>query len=108
MPEQVHGVLPALITPFTDDGSAIDTGALTALVDRVINAGVGGLVPGGSTGEFTTLTNGERRQLVEVTVGAAAGESRGDRGCGNPRLDRRQKHCATDRRPHQVHPGPRV
>ena len=73
MPEQFHGVLPALITPFTDDGSAIDTGALTALVDRVINAGVGGLVPGGSTGEFTTLTNGERRLLVEVTVEAAAG-----------------------------------
>jgi 4-hydroxy-tetrahydrodipicolinate synthase len=73
MPEQFHGVLPALITPFTDDGSAIDTAALAALVDRVINAGVGGLVPGGSTGEFTTLTNGERRQLVEVTVEAAAG-----------------------------------
>jgi 4-hydroxy-tetrahydrodipicolinate synthase len=73
MPEQFHGVLPALITPFTDDGSAIDTGALTALVDRVINAGVGGLVPGGSTGEFTTLTNGERCLLVEATVEAAAG-----------------------------------
>jgi 4-hydroxy-tetrahydrodipicolinate synthase len=73
MPEQFHGVLPALITPFTDDGSAIDTSALTALVDRVINAGVGGLVPGGSTGEFTNLTNSERRQLVEVTVEAAAG-----------------------------------
>ena len=73
MPDTFHGVLPALITPFTDDGSAIDTGALTALVDRVINAGVGGLVPGGSTGEFTTLTNGERRLLVEVTVEAAAG-----------------------------------
>jgi len=73
MPEQFHGVLPALITPFTDDGSAIDTGALTALVDRVINAGVGGLVPGGSTGEFTTLTSSERRQLVEITVEAAAG-----------------------------------
>ena len=73
MPDTFHGVLPALITPFTDDGSAIDTGARTALVDRVINAGVGGLVPGGSTGEFTTLTNGERRLLVEVTVEAAAG-----------------------------------
>ena len=73
MPDTFHGVLPALITPFTDDGSAIDTGALTALVDRVINAGVSGLVPGGSTGEFTTLTNGERRLLVEVTVEAAAG-----------------------------------
>jgi 4-hydroxy-tetrahydrodipicolinate synthase len=68
-----HGVLPALITPFTDDGEAIDTGSLAAFVDRLIGAGVGGLVPGGSTGEFTTLTNAERRQLIEVTVEAAAG-----------------------------------
>jgi 4-hydroxy-tetrahydrodipicolinate synthase len=66
-------VLPALITPFTDDGSAIDTGALTAIVERLIGAGVNGLVPGGSTGEFTTLSHAERRQLVEVTVQAAGG-----------------------------------
>jgi 4-hydroxy-tetrahydrodipicolinate synthase len=73
MPEPFHGVLPALITPFTDDGDAIDTDALTAIVDRLVAAGVGGLVPGGSTGEFTTMTNAERRELVEATVDAAAG-----------------------------------
>jgi dihydrodipicolinate synthase/N-acetylneuraminate lyase len=73
MPEPFHGVLPALITPFTDDGDGIDAQALTAIVDRLVGAGVGGLVPGGSTGEFTTLTNAERRQLVEVTVEAAGG-----------------------------------
>ena len=73
MSEPFHGVLPALITPFTDDGDALDADALGANVERLIGAGVGGLVPGGSTGEFTTLTNAERRQLVEVTVEAAAG-----------------------------------
>jgi 4-hydroxy-tetrahydrodipicolinate synthase len=73
MPEPFHGVLPALITPFTEDGDAIDTHALAAIVDRLVGAGIGGLVPGGSTGEFTTLTNAERRELVEVTVEAAAG-----------------------------------
>jgi 4-hydroxy-tetrahydrodipicolinate synthase len=73
MSEPFHGVLPALITPFTDDGSAIDTGALASIVDRLIGAGVAGLVPGGSTGEFTTLSHAERRQLVETTVEAAAG-----------------------------------
>jgi 4-hydroxy-tetrahydrodipicolinate synthase len=73
MSEPFHGVLPALITPFTDNGSAIDTDALTAIVERLIGGGVGGLVPGGSTGEFTTLTHAERRQLVETTVAAAAG-----------------------------------
>jgi 4-hydroxy-tetrahydrodipicolinate synthase len=73
MSEPFHGVLPALITPFTDEGDAIDTESLAAIVDRLVGAGVGGLVPGGSTGEFTTLTNAERRQLIEVTVEAADG-----------------------------------
>ena len=73
MSEPFHGVLPALITPFTDDGSAVDADALAAIVDRLIEGGVAGLVPGGSTGEFTTLATTERRQLVEITVEAAAG-----------------------------------
>jgi 4-hydroxy-tetrahydrodipicolinate synthase len=73
MSEPFHGVLPALITPFTADGGAIDTQALAANVERLIAAGVGGLVPGGSTGEFTTLSHAERRQLTEATVAAAAG-----------------------------------
>jgi 4-hydroxy-tetrahydrodipicolinate synthase len=73
MSEPFHGVLPALITPFRDDGEAIDPEALAAIVDRVIGAGVAGLVPGGSTGEFTTLSHRERRQLIETTVEAAAG-----------------------------------
>jgi 4-hydroxy-tetrahydrodipicolinate synthase len=68
-----EGVLPALITPFTADGEAIDTQALTAIADRMIAAGAGGLVPGGSTGEFTTLTHDERRELTEVTLEAADG-----------------------------------
>lgn len=73
MTEPFHGVLAALITPFTEDGSSIDTNALRTNVDRLIGAGVAGLVPGGSTGEFTTLTRGERIQLVEATVEAAGG-----------------------------------
>jgi 4-hydroxy-tetrahydrodipicolinate synthase len=72
MPE-LHGVLPALITPFTEDGTEVDADALAAIVDRLIAAGVAGLVPGGSTGEFTTLSNAERREVIEVTVEAAAG-----------------------------------
>ena len=73
MSEPFHGVLPALVTPFTEDGAAIDTGALAAIVERLVEGGAGGLVPGGSTGEFTTLSHAERRLLVEATVDAAAG-----------------------------------
>ena len=70
---EFHGVLPALITPFSEDGGAVDTVALADNVDRLVAAGVGGLVPGGSTGEFTTLSNAERRQVTEVTIEAAGG-----------------------------------
>lgn len=73
MSELFHGVLPALITPFTEDGGAVDAAALAGNVERLIAGGVGGLVPGGSTGEFTTLSNAERRQVAEATIEAAGG-----------------------------------
>lgn len=68
-----EGVLPALITPFTDDGAAVDVPALEALVERCIAAGVTGFVSTGSTGEFMTLTHDERRLVTEAVVAAADG-----------------------------------
>lgn len=73
MSPSFEGVLPALITPFTDDGSELDAAALANLVQRCIAAGVTGLVGTGSTGEFTTLTHDERRRATELIVAAAAG-----------------------------------
>jgi dihydrodipicolinate synthase/N-acetylneuraminate lyase len=70
---QFEGVMPALITPFTPDGSAIDVEALNELVERCIAGGVAGLVATGSTGEFTTLAHHERRQITEAVVAAADG-----------------------------------
>ena len=65
-------MLPALITPFTETARDRHR-ALAAIVERLVDGGVGGLVPGGSTGEFTTLSHAERRLLVEATVEAAGG-----------------------------------
>jgi 4-hydroxy-tetrahydrodipicolinate synthase len=70
---ELEGILPALITPFTPDGADVDTAALAALVERCIAAGVGGLVPTGSTGEFPTLSPAERRTVAETVLEAAAG-----------------------------------
>jgi 4-hydroxy-tetrahydrodipicolinate synthase len=69
----LSGILVALVTPFTADGREIDAALLDAHVDRLIREGVHGLVPGGSTGEFTTLTLDERKQLTELVVKAASG-----------------------------------
>ncbi|KAL4900425.1 hypothetical protein BDW74DRAFT_188274 [Aspergillus multicolor] len=69
----LHGILVALITPFTDDGSSIDAARLESHISHLLKSGVHGLVPGGSTGEFTTLTLAERKQLTELCVKYSGG-----------------------------------
>lgn len=72
-PASIHGVMVALITPFTSDQKSIDLNALDVHIKRLLDAGVHGLVPGGSTGEFTVLSIEERKQLVEQTIKSVAG-----------------------------------
>lgn len=67
-PRELTGILVALVTPFTDDGEKIDHGRLQVHIERLINAGVHGLVPGGTTGEFTAMDLSERKELVELCV----------------------------------------
>lgn len=69
---QFEGILPAMVTPMLADGS-VDEAGLARLTNRLIAAGNGGLIPNGSTGEFQTLSNAERRRVTEVVVEAAAG-----------------------------------
>jgi 4-hydroxy-tetrahydrodipicolinate synthase len=67
-----HGVFPYLVSPVRDDGSIRDE-VLAALVEHLIAAGVHGLTPLGSTGEFAYLSWAQKRRVVEVTLAAAAG-----------------------------------
>jgi dihydrodipicolinate synthase/N-acetylneuraminate lyase len=69
----LQGVLAAIPTPFTADGSAVDADALRAQVERMIDGGLGGIVPTGTTGEFTSLTDAEYRDVIRLNVEAAAG-----------------------------------
>ncbi len=71
MTVQLRGVLTALATPFTADGS-VDETLLRAVVDRSIEGGVHGVVACGSTGEFSALSGDERRLVVETVVDQAA------------------------------------
>ena len=57
------GVATALVTPFRD--GAIDYGALSALIDMQIDAGIEALVVGGTTGEAATLSDAERYSLYK-------------------------------------------
>ena len=71
--QQFSGVLAAVVTPFTADGSAVDVDGVRRQVDHIISGGVNGLVPGGSTGEFTALTVEERKASNRAYIEAAAG-----------------------------------
>lgn len=70
---ELTGILAAVVTPFTPDGSAVDVKGIKDQVEHIVGNGVHGLVPGGSTGEFTTLTMEERKQANAAYVEAAAG-----------------------------------
>ena len=69
----LRGILAAVTTPFTADGSAVDEPVVKTQVERLVAAGIHGLVPTGTTGEFMTLTPTEYRRVVELYVQAAAG-----------------------------------
>ncbi|KAL9594811.1 MAG: hypothetical protein Q9219_006825 [cf. Caloplaca sp. 3 TL-2023] len=71
--DTLHGILVALITPFTDGGHEVDEKRLQAHILHMVEAGVHGLVPGGTTGEFTAMSLDERKQLLELCIKYADG-----------------------------------
>ena len=73
MARELRGILSALATPFTADGAEIDEAGLRELVDGNIEAGIHGLIPCGSTGEFFVLTRDERKRVAEIVRDQARG-----------------------------------
>jgi len=69
----LDGILVALITPFTANGLGVNTGVIPALLDKMAQAGVAGVIPCGSTGEFNALSTAERKVVTEAVTTAAAG-----------------------------------
>lgn len=65
-----HGVFPYLVSPIDADGE-VSAQVLTRLCQDLMAAGVHGLTPLGSTGEFAYLNPAQRRRVVEVVVQAA-------------------------------------
>lgn len=69
---EFRGVFPYLVSPIDDTGRVRDA-VLARLVEDLIRAGVHGLTPLGSTGEFAYLNRAQRHRVVEVVVEAAHG-----------------------------------
>ncbi len=66
----LHGVFPYLVSPIDAQGH-IKTDVLGRLSDDLIKAGVHGLTPLGSTGEFAYLNREQRETVVRTTIEAA-------------------------------------
>ena len=67
-----HGVFPYLVSPIDSNGN-IRADVLGRLCDDLIKAGVHGLTPLGSTGEFAYLNQAQRTAVVQTTIEAAKG-----------------------------------
>lgn len=75
------GSIPALVTPFRD--GVFDESAFRRLVDWQIEQGSSALVPCGTTGEASTLSNAEHHRVIEVCIEQAAGRVPVIAGCGS-------------------------
>ena len=75
------GSIPALATPFRD--GSFDESAFRKLVDWQIESGSSALVPCGTTGEASTLSNAEHHRVIEVCIEQAAGRVPVIAGCGS-------------------------
>ena len=75
------GVYTAMVTPFTN--GRVDFKAFEKTIEFQIEAGVHGLVPVGTTGETSTLSMEEHRDIVQLCVEKAAGRVKVIAGAGS-------------------------
>ena len=72
MAERITGIFTPNIVPL-DDRRQIDEPELRRYVDWLIERGVHGLYPNGSTGEFVRFTSEERRRIVDIMADQTRG-----------------------------------
>jgi 4-hydroxy-tetrahydrodipicolinate synthase len=65
------GVYPALVTPFDENG--VNEEQYRGLIDHVIKLGATGIVPCGTTGEFTSMKFEEKVEAIRIACDAAKG-----------------------------------
>lgn len=65
--KNMRGVYCVLVTPTKEDES-IDEERLRSHIDRVIDGGVDGVIIGGSTGEFASFSEEERKRLIKLGI----------------------------------------
>ncbi|MBY6307916.1 4-hydroxy-tetrahydrodipicolinate synthase [Alcaligenes faecalis] len=70
----LNGILVPIVTPF-DANNQLNEAALERLVECFIEAGVGGIVACGTTGEYYALSAQERRRVLEIVAKTGRGRT---------------------------------
>ncbi len=70
-PDWFRGIFPALVTPFTPDDQ-VDESAYRELIRHLLPH-VNGVVPCGTTGEFSSMTLEEKRQAIRICIDEVQG-----------------------------------
>ncbi|MFC3864837.1 4-hydroxy-tetrahydrodipicolinate synthase [Alcaligenes aquatilis] len=70
----LNGILVPIVTPF-DANNQLNEAALERLVECFIEAGVGGIVACGTTGEYYALSAQERRRVLEIVANTGRGRT---------------------------------
>ncbi len=65
------GIISAMVTPFTANGEFVDFDKIGPLVQWLLDKGVAGLFPCGTTGEGPLLYPDERKEVLEEVVATA-------------------------------------
>jgi 4-hydroxy-tetrahydrodipicolinate synthase len=73
---EIKGVCVPACTPFDRSGDTVDEKALSAHIERLLEAGVHAVVSCGGTGEFAYLTEAERRQIHQLIAKRVQGKAR--------------------------------
>jgi 4-hydroxy-tetrahydrodipicolinate synthase len=73
MSKQLSGVVLPIPTPFTRD-DVLDQEATRDMINFYLDVGVTCIAPCGSTGEFASLRNEERRKMVETAIDEVNGK----------------------------------
>ena len=76
MSTEFRGSYGVLVTPFTEGGTSVDVEALKRLLDWQIESKSPGVIMLGTTGEFLTISDEERRLIVDTTVKHMAGRAK--------------------------------
>jgi 4-hydroxy-tetrahydrodipicolinate synthase len=78
----LQGCFVALVTPFAKDGT-VDEKGLRKNIEYLIESGVAGIVPCGTTGESATLSWEEHNRVVDVALSQAKGRVQVIAGAGS-------------------------